>query len=291
MRDFSPSTCNGRGECSTDPVHSTRAGSLLLFFLMSYVITWICFISVAVAIPASTPVGYLLVLLGAFAPSFVAISLSARTEGATAVRVLLRRVVKWRVDWRWYVFAATYTVALKLTVALIHRAVTGVWPHFGTTPWYIIPVAIVFSTPFQAGEEVGWRGYALPRLAARFGLARASVLLGLIWALWHLPQFFIREGDTYKQSFFVFAIEVVALSVALAWLYATTKGSLLLTMLLHSAVNNSKDIVPSAGPGATHVFGFSASLVAWIFSGVLWLCAAYFLTHMPELESSQASST
>ena len=265
---------------------ATRAATLLLFFLITYVITWICFISVAVAIPASTSTGYLLVLLGAFAPSFVAVWLTARTEGATAVRLLLRRVVKWRVDWRWYVFAATYTLAIKLTVALIHRAVTGVWPHFGTTPMYIIPLAIVFSTPFQAGEEIGWRGYALPRLAARFGLARASVLLGLIWAFWHLPQFFIREGDTYGQSFSVFVLQVVALSVALAWLYATTKGSLLLTMLLHSAVNNSKDIVPSASQGPTHVFGFIASPVAWLSGGLLWLCAAYFLTHMPKLESS-----
>src|SRR5215467_11312643 len=190
MRDVSRSTRNGRSEGRANHVRSARAGSLLLFFLITYVVTWVCFVSVAVAIPASTPVGYLLVLLGAYAPSIVAIWLSARTEGAAAVRALLRRVAKWQVDWRWYVFAATYTVAVKLTVALIHRAVSGVWPHFGTTPLYILPVAIVFSTPFQAGEEIGWRGYALPRLAARFGLARASLLLGLIWALWHLPQFF-----------------------------------------------------------------------------------------------------
>ena len=73
-------------------------------------------------------------------------------------------------------------------------------------------------------------------------------MLGLIWACWHLPQFFIRESDTFGQSFVVFALEVTALSVAIAWLWARTGGSLLLPMLLHAAVNNSKDVVPSALP-------------------------------------------
>jgi uncharacterized protein len=149
---------------------------------------------------------------------------------------------------------------------------------------YIIPVAIAFSTPVQAGEEIGWRGYALPRLAERIGLAPASMVLGLIWGCWHLPQFFIREADTYGQSFFLFVMQVTALSVAMAWLYARTNGSLLLTMLLHAAVNNSKDIVPSATPGATNTFGFHASLVAWLTVTVLWICAAYFLVQMPKIK-------
>jgi membrane protease YdiL (CAAX protease family) len=190
----------------------------------------------------------------------------------------------WRVGAQWYLFAIGYTAAIKLAVALVLRVATGTWPRFGTEAWYIIPVAIAFSTPFQAGEEIGWRGYALPRLAARFGLARASVLLGLIWACWHLPQFFIPETDTYRQSFFVFGLQVTALSVAIAWLYAHTNGNLLLTMLLHSAVNNSKDIVPSAMPGATNTFGLSSSAVAWLTVALLWVCAAYFLVRMPTTE-------
>src|SRR5207245_3974942 len=121
----------------------------------------------------------------------------------------------------------------------------GGWPRFGAEPWYGILAAIGLSTPFQAGEEIGWRGYALPRLATRFGLGRASVLLGLIWAAWHLPQFFIPEVDTYGQSFFVYALQVTALSVAMAWLYARTNGSMLLVMFLHSALTNSKVIVQS----------------------------------------------
>ena len=242
---------------------------------------WTCFFSVAAGvIPAQSPLRQPVVLLGVFAPSLVALSLTVRSEGAAGALALLRRVVQWRVAARWYLFAVTYIAAIKLVVALIHRLAMGRWPRFGDVPWYLIIAAIVFSTPFQGGEEIGWRGYALPRLAERFGLAMASVLLGLTWAFWHLPQFFIPEADTYGQSFIVYVLQVTALSVAIAWLYARSHGSLLLPMLMHSAVNNSKDIVPSVTPGATNSFGLSASPVAWLTVAALWICAAYFLVRM-----------
>jgi membrane protease YdiL (CAAX protease family) len=259
-----------------------RGGAVVTFFVLTYAVMWTCFIVVAAAaIPARSPLGTGLLLLGTFAPSLVALWLTARAEGGTGIRSLVARVLHWRVPAAWYLFAVGYIPAIKLSVALVHRVATGAWPRFGHEPWYLIPLAIALSTPFQAGEEIGWRGYALPRLAARFGLARASILLGLIWACWHLPQFFIAEADTYGQSFYVFVLQVTGLSVAMAWLYAHTDGSLLLVMLLHAAVNNSKDIVPSAVPSATNPFGLSASLVAWLTLTFLWVCAAYFLARMP----------
>ena len=258
-------------------------GPLVKFFVLTYALMWACFISVAVTgIPVYAPLGGVLVLLGTFAPSLVALWLTSRTEGDTGVRALLGGVFKWRVPVRWYLFALAYIPAIKLTAALIHRVATGAWPRFGDDPWYLILAGITVSTPFQAGEEIGWRGYALPRLAARFGLGRASILLGLIWACWHLPQFFIPEADTYGQSFYVYLLQVTALSVAMAWLYARTNGSLLLVMLLHAAVNNAKDIVPSSLPGGTNTFGLSASLVAWLTVTLLWICAGYFLVRMPD---------
>jgi membrane protease YdiL (CAAX protease family) len=271
-----------------------QKGTLVTFFVLTYALMWACFISVAVArIPAQSPLGVLLLYLGTFAPSLVALGLTARAEGSAGVRSLLRRILQGQVAARWYVFAIGYIPAIKLTVALVHRIATGAWPRFGTDPWYLIPFAIAISTPFQAGEEIGWRGYALPRLAERFGLGPASLLLGLIWGFWHLPQFFIREADTYGQSFLVFVLQATALSVAMAWLYARTGGSLLLVMLMHAAVNNAKDIVPSAVPGATNTFGVSASLVAWLTVTLLWICAAYFLARMrrmPLWASSEPSS-
>lgn len=270
---------------------STPAGSLLGFFLLTYAVTWACFITAAAishgtasTVPALAVVRWLLLLLGTFAPSFVALVVTARDNGIPGTQALLRRLFEWRVGARWYLFAIGYMVAIKLTVALVHRIVTGSWPRFGNEAWYVIVVAIVISTPVQAGEEIGWRGYALPRMAARLGLARASVLLGVIWATWHLPIFFVPGVDKYGQSFPVFLLVVPALSVAFAWLYAHTNGSLLLVMLMHSAVNQTLGIFPSAVPGATNPLALSTSLVAWLTVALLWVCAAYFLVRMPKTD-------
>jgi membrane protease YdiL (CAAX protease family) len=228
-----------------------------------------------------------LLYLGIFAPSLVALSLTAWAEGRAGVMTLLRRLVQWRVAGRWFVFAVVYMAAIKLAVALLHRVLTGAWPQFGSEAWYVIVAATVFSTVIggQAGEEIGWRGYALPRLAGHFGLAGASIVLGVIWALWHLPLFFVPGASTYGQSFPLYTLQVTALSIALAWLYEHANGSLLLTMLMHSAINQSKDIVPSAVATPGSPFTLSSSVVAWLTVIVLWICAGYFLVRMQMSET------
>jgi membrane protease YdiL (CAAX protease family) len=95
-----------------------------------------------------------------------------------------------------------------------------------------------------------------------------------------LPFFFISGTDKSGQSFPVYLLSVTALSVAMAWLYWRTSGSLLLTMLMHAAVNNTKDIVPSAVSAATNAFSLSSSRVAWLSVVILSICAAYFLVRM-----------
>jgi membrane protease YdiL (CAAX protease family) len=112
-------------------------------------------------------------------------------------------------------------------------------------------------------------------------MARASVLLGMIWACWHIPQFFLRESDTFGQSFWVYALQVTAMSVAMAWLYAHTHGSLLLTMLMHASINNLKDMVPAGLPGASNSLSLHASAMSWLGLTLLWIAGAYFLATMP----------
>ena len=261
--------------------------SLLKFFSLTFIVSWLLWIAAAAILhrAGSPPSGLqaiigFLYILGVFAPSLVALALTARADGRAGTLALLRRTVKWSVSARWYVFAISFMATIKLAVALLLRIATGAWPAFGQEPVYIMAIAIVFSTPVQAGEEIGWRGYALPRLAERLGLARAGIILGVIWACWHLPFFFVPGTDTSGQSFPVYLLSVTALSVAMAWLYWRTNGSLLLTMLMHAAVNNTKDIVPSAVSAATNAFSISSSLVAWLSVAILWICAAYFLVRM-----------
>jgi membrane protease YdiL (CAAX protease family) len=260
--------------------------ALLKFFLLTFAVTWTCFTAAAAisggtasAAPVLTGLRFSLFLLGAITPSLVALALTARADGREGGGALLRRILHWRVGVRWYVFAVGYMVTIKLAAVLLHRAATGAWPRFGDTSLYLMAAAILVSTWVQAGEEIGWRGYALPRMAARLGLARASILLGAIWAVWHLPLFFIPGTDTSGQSFPVFLLQVTALSVAMAWLYWKTDGSLLLTMVMHAAVNNT-NIAPSTVPAAVNPLSLSGSLVAWLTTALLWIGAAYFLARM-----------
>lgn len=260
---------------------------LLKFFSFTYVVAWICWAAsraISPGTPGEVPALAILArwvfLLGVFAPGLVALALTERAGGRVATRALLGRVLKWDVGAGWYVFAIGYIPVIKLMVALVHRLATGEWPRFGQEPLYVMAAALVVSTWVQAGEEIGWRGYALPRLSERVGLGPASIILGILWATWHLPLFFFPGSDILRQSFPLYLLQVTALSVAMAWLYWRTGGSLLLVMLMHAAVNNLKDIVPSAVPDATNAFGLSASLVGWLTVAFLWIGAAYFLVQM-----------
>lgn len=254
---------------------------LAAFFLLTFLVSWTCFFGSAAVTPAGASpaagVAGAIYIVGVFAPALVALALTAHATGRAGTFALVRRMVQVPSGTRWYLFALGYMVGIKLAVALVYRLVVGEWPRFGETPWYLLLLAIPFSTPVQSGEELGWRGYALPRLASQFGLAWASLGLGAIWALWHLPFFFIAGVDKTGQSFPIYMLGTIPISVAMAWLYWRTGGSLLATMLMHAAVNNTTGIVPAATAGATRPFSLNASLVAWLTIGIMWIVAAWCL--------------
>lgn len=277
-------TSTPAGEALTD----RRGVSLTTFFPLTFALAWVCW-GAAAEIPANrlSAVRGPLFLVGTFAPGIVALGLEAYGRGRAGAWILFQRIGLWRVAGRWYVFAIAYMAVIKVITALVYRSLAGTWPRFGETRPVFMLVVVILSTWAQAGEELGWRGYALLRLARRVGLPGASLLLGAIWALWHLPLFYIHAGDTYGQSFPLYFLQLTALSVAMAWLYWRTGGSLLLVMLLHSAVNNTKDIVPSVVPGAANPLALSSSLAAWISVTLMWVSAVYFLTRMRGAEIGQ----
>ena len=258
---------------------------LLAYVALSYLVTWTFWWAAAVTAGGAAPssrasLGSVLVLLGTISPAPVALALTARWEGRDALRALLRRTVAFPSSARWYVFAVAYMAASELTVALLHRAIAGEWPPFGRTPAYVMAAAILVSTPVQAGEEIGLRGYALPRLAARVGLPLASLVLGVVWGSWHLPLFFIPGSGYAGTSFPLYVVAVTAISVAMVWLYWRTGGSLLMTMLMHAAINNTTGIVRSPVSPGLDPFTMRPPLTAALTAGVLWAFAAYFLVRM-----------
>ncbi|HVJ72308.1 MAG TPA: type II CAAX endopeptidase family protein [Sphingomicrobium sp.] len=248
-----------------------RRANVMTFVLLTFIATWTMWIAASAFFPDSLAFAS---LPGTIMPAIMALWLTKR-ESEQSFRDLVARLFKWRVSVWYYVFALTFMAAVKLSAASLYRLDTGAWPAFGTTSLIVMLVGALFSTPVQAGEEIGWRGFMLQRLALRMGFAWASLLVGVTWAAWHLPMFFMPGGDMVGQSFPLFVLMVTALSVPMAWLYRRTDGSLLLTMIMHAAVNNTAAIVPSRSPAdPDHVFLLFATPIGWLTTIILWVAAA-----------------
>jgi membrane protease YdiL (CAAX protease family) len=171
--------------------------------------------------------------LGPFVAALIVLGLGA---GWPAVKDLLSRIAKGRVPLRWYAFASGLPILL-LAVAVGANTALGAPPPTAAqlASWRGLPETFVFIVLFIAlGEEPGWRGFLLPRLEQRFGPLRASLVLGAVWALWHLPLL----GNEFAPAHVVpFLVSVFAGSVVLTRLYDGSGGSVLLPMLMHATIN------------------------------------------------------
>ena len=261
--------------------------AVIRFFALTFVLSWGCWGAVLTIsrghgdAPPTSVLQQILLMVGTFGPAIVAVVLTLLDQRRAGVVALLHRMLRWQVGLRWYLFAILFMPVIKLAAAVSHRLIAGAWPRFGHEGPLIIAIAMVFSTPVQSGEEVGWRGYALPRMAKCIGLGPASVLLGVIWGVWHWPFFYMPGVDQYGQSLLLFVIGVTAISVAMAWLYGNTQGSLLLTMLMHSAINQSVGLVSDILQPGEKPFALGGSLAFVLTGAWLWIAAAYCLVRMP----------
>ena len=171
----------------------------------------------------------------------------------SGVRSLMAGLVRWRVAMVYYAFALLIlpTVALVGVVLarLLGQAVPA--PAVAGHPWQVwIPAVLssfLLTVLFTGGvcEEVGWRGFLLPRLQKRFSPLSASLILAPIWTFWHLPLYL--TGIRPPAALVPFFAMVILLSLLFTWLYNRTGGSVLLVVLLHAAVNNYAVLVPRTG--------------------------------------------
>jgi uncharacterized protein len=201
---------------------------LISFFVLAYGLTW-------PVIPLVS-VSQLLGLPALFGPALAAIIVTSLAEGKCGLKDLLSRLVRWRVGVRWYAVALGLPAVLALTT-------TGVQLLLGGSAAVRLGGLSVLNFivfVFVVGEELGWRGYALPRLLARRSALAASLILGVLWGAWHLPTFFVPGAPQYGLSFSAFVILTVAYSILFSWVYIYTRGSVLISTLLHGSINLSQ---------------------------------------------------
>ena len=225
-----------------------RQHPLFSFFFMAYAITWIVLLPYVLAEWGLLPQAsfynffYILHTFGPAVSAYIMVRLLEGKAGWTGIRKRIRQV---RAGWGWYAFILLGIPALILFGILILPGASGSFlglPQYFLVRYPFLFVLILFGGG-PLGEEIGWRGFALPRMQSRFGPLKASLLLGLLWTFWHLEDFLTASQgggpgtglSTFAFNFSVFFVMVMVMSVMMTWVYNRTDGSLFIAILLHAS--------------------------------------------------------
>ena len=234
-----------------------RKHPLIAFFVLAYLLTWWTY-----PLLKFSP---LLGIPGLFGPALAAIIMAAVTDGKSGVKALLSRVVLWRVGLRWYVIALGLPTVLALVTAGLNYLLRSSDIQAGRVGVldFVVFVLVV-------GEELGWRGYALPLLLEKRSAVTASLILGLMWGIWHLPTFVIPGTPQYGLPFAAFLLLTIEYSILMTWLFLHTRGSVLIATLFHGAINLSQGFFLGGVEGASRywllsiVYGVAALITALV---------------------------
>jgi CAAX protease family protein len=211
---------------------------LISFFVLTYAAAWLLWAPLVIfgdRLPGS--LAFILLLLGSLVPSTVGVVLVALLRGRSGVRTLLGRLLRARIGVRWYLAVLALAMLAPLAVG-VSVLMGGTTPVVDNTVLGVLFLFAFMIFPGSAvGEEIGWRGFALPRMQARHSALKASLVLGILWGSWHLPLW-LTGTEGHPISLFVpFVLAVIATSVLCTWLYNGTAGSLLIIVLFHAAIN------------------------------------------------------
>ena len=259
---------------------------LFFFFLIAYAGAWLVEAPVVLSetgtglLPFTLPRPLQVMAIAAATftgPTLSAFVMTGVTEGRAGINRLLRRYVLWRVKLRWYLFVLLVMPASELLGAIVLPGVMAFYQPL--TPSMVLTYPLAFVATFvlggPLGEEPGWRGFALPRLQPMHGPLGGSVILGVLWGLWHLPLFWsgVWTPPTLP-NIVMFIVMTTALTVIITWVFNNAKGSLLITMLMHASFNTfaNKIVAPLFPAPLLDEYGLLPVLVG--FGAVVLLVVA-----------------
>lgn len=227
------STTRARGGTREARLRGARLGgrALASFVVLAIAISWIT---------------WPLPLAPNFGPLLAAVIVVVATTGRAALRDLLGRLLLWRVDPRWWVAAVSPGLLLLVTLAGLRLAgqeipASSDFPLAGSDKYGLL-LALAVWLAAGLGEEVGWRGYALPQLQRRLSPLAATLALAPLWWLWHF-EFFVTEAGlgiddpVLWVAFVAYLLEITCVAIVLTWLYNRSRGSLLLVVVWHALYN------------------------------------------------------
>lgn len=254
-----------------------RRNPLAGFFALAFTFTWGNWVPRALASHGliDAPGPDFMMLVAGYGPALAAIILTGLAGGRTGLLCLGRRLCRWRVGLHWYAVALFLPAAQTLAALGLHLLSGGEIHRPGEAPalqagpagtglWVqALLLLLMFTLGFDGlGEELGWRGFALPRLLARYPALGASVVLGAAWALWHLPYALTKGSAMSHGPLHGPWSHMLATSILFTWIFNHTRGSVLLAILFHAAGNVTFHVLPVLVPGV-HASGIWGEIVRW----------------------------
>jgi len=262
-------------------VSGEQNGRIALYLVMTFGITWVCWWPLAALIPPgagvfSNPTFSTIYLVGGLGPTLAALLSVALTPREGSLADYAASLARWRVPFAWYAAAFLLPPLLAYTLDLLAAwfgARTPSFPAFRD----LSRIPLIFLTMILGGglEELGWRGVAQPALERRLSRLASAAIVGIAWALWHLPLFFIHGVSQYGANFELFAADVVGNAFLLAWIYGGT-GSILVCVLFHAASNTSATLGLNAWDGSPQM--------AWIGPAIKIGLGAVLILRLPRFK-------
>ncbi len=220
-----------------------RKYPILWFYVLAFVISWLGWIPLVAGSrgisPFDSPVFQILLILPGIGPTVAALAVTRASIGKAGTDAWFRSLWRWRVNGYWLGAAIVLpglflAVGKVLTQALDLPVVTGPANEDRVGSFVATLVIALLSNPW---EEVGWRGFALPRLQKRHTALGATLIAGALWGLWHLPLFFWADNPMSRYPFFMWFVGTIAEAFVYTWLYNSTRGSVLVVALYHVLMN------------------------------------------------------
>lgn len=248
-----------------------RRHPVIAYWVLTLAISWLIWLPLIAQVRnwADLNVPFWLHYLGAFGPMLAAFAVTWFVGGREGLKELWSRIVRWRVGWVSWLAAVGSPIALLALAAIVSVVLGNPLPDLtllgqvNYLPYLGLGVLPLWLITYGFGEEIGWRGFALPRLQNGRSALWASVILGVMWSVWHLPAFFYL--DTYLTLglavFPMFALGIIAGAVILTWLYNTAQGSILIVAVWHALF----DLV-SAGKVSDPVMQTVMSIVIMVWA-------------------------
>lgn len=246
---------------------------LVPFFIIAFLITWgvgafaillpVQFDALVGELTDTSPVYFLAVA----APTISATILTFGRDGLQGLKSLYGRLIRWRFGIKWYALVLFGIPAVGWIAARITGASSL---KEANSPAEFIWLLLYVLVTGPLCEELGWRGFALPRLLKRFSPFTASLILGVLWGVWHLPSFFIGGMVQVGMSILLFLLNAVFLSIFVTWVFQHTNGSVLSTVLIHFTVNICASIIGVTLPTICTLLLTAAILIITLDKEMNW---------------------